>query len=175
MMICHHAIVAERPPRRGRGFTLMEAALVTVIIGVGVVAMMELLAAGTVVNRDGAESTTAMNLARNVREMSLGLAFADPTDPTHWGLESGETLATCDDIDDLDGATFTPPIDARRMVLSDMQGWAQAITVQSVDPNRLSFVTVRGTTPANRVTVTVTHFGKPIYSMSWLAMDADPN
>ncbi len=90
----------------------MEAALVTIIVGVGVVAMLQLLAAGTMSNAESAESTIAQNLARNIRELSLGLAFTDPAQPTHWGLETGETIATCNDLDDLDGAVISPPIDA---------------------------------------------------------------
>src|SRR5262249_31563332 len=87
-----------RFPRRGRGFTVIEGALVTSIISFGVVAMLQLLAAGTVSNGEGAEMTTAINLARNIREMMLGLSVADPQTPTHWGVEAGETLATYDDV-----------------------------------------------------------------------------
>src|SRR5689334_18528489 len=69
---------ARQSPRTRRGFTLVESAVVTVIVGVGVVAMLELLAAGSVSNAEGAELTTAINLASNIREISLGLPFRDP-------------------------------------------------------------------------------------------------
>lgn len=156
-----------------RGFTLIEAALVTVIIGVGVTAMLELLAAGTLSNREGANATVAVNLARNIREMSLGLAFADPTTPTHWGLETGETALTADDIDDLDGAVFSPPIDAVRKRLVDLAAWEQRITVRSVDPNRLTLVVPSGSTPASQVTVEIRHRGRTVYTASWHVFDAD--
>ena len=55
--------------RRNRGFTLIEAAMTTVIIGVGFVAMLQLLATGTASNIEGAQTTTGINLAKNVREM----------------------------------------------------------------------------------------------------------
>jgi len=55
--------------RARRGFTLIEAALTTVIIGVGVMSMMQLLAAGTASNLGSAELTTGINLAKNIREI----------------------------------------------------------------------------------------------------------
>jgi hypothetical protein len=160
------------PTRVRRGFTLMEAALVTCIIGVGVTSMLQLLAAGSVSNASGAELTTGINLAKNIRELTLGLAFADPTTPTHWGAESGETIATFDDLDDFNGTLFSPPIDARRQTLTDHTGWQQSITVRSVDQNRLTLDVTNGTTPASRVTVVITHNGVFICELSWIVLDA---
>jgi type II secretory pathway pseudopilin PulG len=163
---------AGRPPRMRRAFTLIEAAMVTSIIGFGVLAMLTLLGAGTSANNDATELTTGMNLARNIRELALGLKFADPTTPTHWGSESGETLATYNDIDDLDGKTFSPPLDARRQTLPEFGTWQQSIVVETVDPDMLTLAVPKGTQPANRVTVTVSHNGRTVYSMSWFVFDA---
>src|SRR3954466_8404545 len=72
---------SRRAPARGagrRGFTLMEASLVTVVIGVGVVAMLQLLATGTMVNGYSNEQTTAGNLANNVHEIAVGVPCYDP-------------------------------------------------------------------------------------------------
>lgn len=172
MMIHTRPNVRLRPgSRRPRAFTLIEAALMTVIIGVGVVAMLQLLATGTVSNLEGNDSTTGLNLARNIRELCLSLSFADPSTPTHWGHESGEALASYDDIDDLDGKTFSPPIDARRQSIASMDTWAQIIEVQSVDPDRLTAAVPKGSSPAARITVTVTNRGQVVTSMSWLAFD----
>ena len=163
--------------RRSRprgGFTLVEAAIVTAIVGIGCVTMLALLAAGTVSNATGTELTTAINLAQSIREMSLGLSFADPTTPTHWGVESGETsVALYDDLDDLDGRTFSPPIDARRLPLANSDTWAQRVTVKSVDPNRLTLDVPNGSTPTSRVTVIVSHRGHDVYQTSWLAVEPD--
>ena len=160
------------PTRARRGFTLMEAALVTCIIGVGVAAMLQLLAAGSVSNASGAELTTGINLAKNIRELTLGLAFADPTTPTHWGSESGESLTTFNDLDDFDGTSFSPPIDARRQSLTDHTAWQQSITVHSIDPNRLTTDVPNGSAPATRITVTITHHGHSICDLSWIVLDA---
>jgi len=162
---------------RRAGFTLIEAALVTTIISFGVLAMLQLLAVGTVANNDGAEMSTAINLAKGVRELMVGLPVADPTTPTHWGAEAGETLAGAngyDDIDDYDGKTYSPPIDARKTSITAFQGWSQTIRVQSIDPNLLTATVPNGTTAAVRVTVSVIHNGKTVTNYSWVAFDALP-
>src|SRR4051794_31056268 len=110
--------------RRNRGFTLMEAAMVTVVIGVGVLSLVELLAAGTMSNSKGTELTTAVNLASNVREIATGLAFQDPTFPNQWNTKES-SVAAYDDIKDLDGCTFQPPLDVRRQKIDLLPGWAQ--------------------------------------------------
>jgi len=167
------SVPSDRRARRlrPRAFTLIEAALVTCIIGVGVLAMLQLLAAGTLSNASGAELTTGINLAKNVREMMFGLRFADPTTPTHWGAETGENLASYDDLDDFDGLAFSPPIDARRRTLDDYANWQQSITVQTLDLDRLTTVVPDGSMPSARATVTITHNGKYICNLSWLAFD----
>ena len=155
--------------RKRRGFTLIETGLATIIIGVGVTALVQLLAKGTISNIDGADLTTAVNLANNIHEMTYALSFADPVTPTHWGAETGETLATYNDVDDFDGKTFSPPIDARRQVLSSFTNWSQSIAVQKVDVNRLTTSVPNSTVmPTLRVTVTVQHFGQTVYSENWL-------
>ncbi len=158
--------------RLRRGFTLIEAALVTTIISVGVIAMLQLLAAGTVSNQQGTELTTAMNLAKNIREMSLGMSFCDPTTPTNWGAESGESLYSYDDVDDLDGRSFSPPIDVQRQTITEMANWTQAIRVETVDPDFLASPVPNGSAPANRVTVTVSHNNRTVCTISWLCFDA---
>ena len=159
---------------RRSGFTLIEAALVTTIISFGVLAMLQLLAVGTVSNNDGAQMSTAINLAKGIREMMVGMSIADPATPTHWGSEAGENLATYNDIDDFDGKTYSPPIDARRTSIAALNDWSQSIRVQTVDPNLLTSTVPNGTTAAVRVTVDVTHNAKKVTSYSWVAFDAVP-
>lgn len=165
---------------RRRGFTLIEAAITTVIIGVGCVSMLALLGSGTLANNEGAELTTAINLAGNIREAMTGVRFADQSTPTHWGPETGESLSGYDDVDDFDGASFSPPIDARRVALgSNYAAWTQKVSVVSVRPDNLS-VTMSHLTlepalrPTSRVTVTIERNGQFVYSQNWIAAYADP-
>jgi type II secretory pathway pseudopilin PulG len=164
--------VSARTARKG--FTLIEAALVTTIISFGVLAMLQLLAVGTVSNNDGAEMSTAINLAKSVRELMIGMPIADPVTPTHWGAETGENLASYNDIDDFDGKTYSPPIDARKVSITALTDWSQTITVKTVDPNLLTTTVPNGTTAAVRVTVNVSRNGKQVTSYSWVAFDAVP-
>src|SRR3954449_6966946 len=161
---CHRSIAGTA----GRGFTLLETPLATVIVGVGVLATMQVMAAGTMSNDTAGNMTTGVQLAHNIRELSLGLPFYDSVNPSHWGLEAGETATTADDLDDLDGAVFSPPINARRQVIANMTGWSQKVRVDSVDPNLVSAAVPSGSTAVSRVTVTILRDGKQVYSANWL-------
>src|SRR5687768_13643245 len=129
----HRTVV--RPDRR-RGFTLMEASLAVLIVGVGFVAVMELFGACTMENQKSTQMTTAQMLAANVQEMMTGLAFKDPFYATStWFAEPGETELTWNDLDDFDGAIFTPPLDSMRVKIPELSKYTQVITVMPVDPN----------------------------------------
>jgi prepilin-type N-terminal cleavage/methylation domain-containing protein len=141
--------------RRGRrGFTLIEASLTTVIIGVGFVATLQLLATGTAANVQGAATTTAINLAKNVREMSLKLPYAQ--------------------VQALNGTSYAPPIDSRGQPLSDMDGWTQTVVVQPVDPDWLTVQISDPDPSALRVTATVARYGSNVCSVSWYAFEPPP-
>jgi len=156
----------------------MEASLVTVVIGVGVVAMLQLLAAGTMANGYSNEQTAAVNLANNIHEIALGLPFYDPdtlpkTTPAWSTPEAGDTAF--DDILDLDGKTFNPPIDVNRNSIANSDTWTQQVSVRTVGGDQLS--SVRPNTvaePTVLVTVTILHNNKSVYQMSWVAVAPAP-
>jgi len=104
-------------PSRARGFTLIEASLASVIIGVGFLGMLQLLAAGTMTNLEGAETTTAVNLTKNIREMTLTQTYSQVSALNR---------------------TYSPPIDSRGQTLNEFSNWQQTVSVQPVDPNRLT-------------------------------------
>ena len=152
-MIHHpHMLMRNRHARRPgtssrRGFTLIEASLTMVIIGVGVVAMLQLLAAGTVANIDGSELTTGVNFARSVRELTLKRTFAE--------------------VRAMDGASYTPPIDSRGVAVAGFDGWTQTVDVQSVDRDRITLDIVDPNPQAVRVTVSITHNGQQVCNLIW--------
>lgn len=125
---------ARRKARRA--FTLLEAALATVIIGVGVLALVEAQATFSKNNDFSTNSATAAYLANEIRERMRGLPRHDPVTGLFvqgsgqtatlvgWGRDAGEvTPADFDDIDDFDGVVFGPgetfsgPIDAFNRVI----------------------------------------------------------
>lgn len=142
------------------------------LLAFGVVAMLELLATGTMANSEGTELTTGMHLARGIREFCIGKPLNDPDFPTNWGPEAGESVATYDDVDDLSQNTFSPPRGSNGETLTAYEGWEQTISVKNVDKDRLTVEVPNGSSPAMRVTVTVRHRGQKVYELSFFAFDA---
>ncbi len=133
---------------RRRGFTLIEAAVATVIIGIGVLAIVELLAVGTASNSAGTQLTTAMNLANNINEWSMRTSY--------------ENLRTT-----FNDKTFCK--DALGADLADFDGWKQVVDVQYVDPNAITLaVSDTQLEPTSRLIVTVTRHGRSILTTSFL-------
>jgi prepilin-type N-terminal cleavage/methylation domain-containing protein len=142
-----HRIISRRTTSRRRGFTLIEASLATVIIGVGVVAMMTLLASGTVNNIESAELTTGVNIAKNIREVAVQKSMA-------------QLVA-------MNGTYHEPPWDSRSIGITDLPDWRQIISVQAVNPDNLTTNISTSTPRAVRVTVTVTHHGQSVCDLNW--------
>jgi hypothetical protein len=179
------------PGRRGRrsGFTLMEATLATIIVGVGVTAAMGLFEACTRQNSAAAHMTTAMHLAQNIQETMAGLSLVDPAfGSTYFGaanIEPGQTrgvLSTYDDVDDFDGESYNPPIDSMRQRITSLSQYTQVISVWPVDRYRLTQNSNPAApdtpqtvyTGAVRVTVRILYRKTPadasheVYRTSWL-------
>src|SRR5688572_17629287 len=124
---------------RRAAFTLIEAALATVIVGVGLLAMVQLMGSLTTQNQAAHQMTTARLLASNVQEAMAGLRFNDPAySSTYFGPEPGETLPFYNDVDDFDTRTFSPPIDATRQPVLELRQYSQEVSVWPVHANQLN-------------------------------------
>lgn len=174
--------------RAARGFTLIEASMVMVIIGVGVLSMLQLLAAGSIQNGDAAEMTKAMTLANNIREASLALKFYDPNQPvtvppSYVWFSKESSMEQWDNITDLDGAVdtwdkpedptgwqkFSPPIYGTRKQVDGHKSWAQYVKVETVDPAKIRSVLPHDpNAEVARVTVKITRDEVEVYRTSWL-------
>ena len=136
----------RRPTRSA--FTLIECALVTVIVGVGVLAIVHAQQAYHQQNAYSARMGAALLLANEVRELTVNLPRHDPiSGPYTWGPE--ESIADpysgffpYDDLDDLNGldsaADFGGPIDALGQPVPDMNGWSQKVDVEKVREANIS-------------------------------------
>ena len=139
-----------------RGFTLIEAAIVTAIVGIGIVGLLELLAAGSMSNINAKQLSTSVYLANNVNEMMQG--------EDYWGLKAK-----------FDNKTFNPPLDGREQTIAGFDDWSQVIDVSYVDPNLLtSTVPDSQLEPTARVTVNiVNHQTRVIYTTQWIVAAPD--
>jgi len=116
----------EAPNRRPRGlaaraaFTLIETMFAVLIIGLGVVVILQSMMHFLYSNMWSTHAATATYLASEIRELSRalpnhdrfsgGLYFTNPADPNTlegWGLEEADPqIEDINDIDDLDGLVF---------------------------------------------------------------------
>lgn len=135
--VLRHGGAKGSPKSSRRGFTLIEAALATVIIGVGVVAIIEAHESFMQSNNWSSHAATGALLGNEIREFSArldrhdpvtGLFIGDDGDGGNvlmgWGMEASEiTVDDIDDIDDLSGLTFGAtgdfpgPIDALGFII----------------------------------------------------------
>ena len=153
--------------RRASGFTLIETALAAVIVSTGVLAIVAAQQAYHQHNMWSQRIGTGLLLANEIRELTMGLPRFDPiTGAETWGPEANEpTVAQYDDLDDFDGpggvgSTFSPPIDANRMPVPNMERWSQVVTVENVLQNMVNGAAVPdNSTDVVRITCSVLYRG----------------
>lgn len=147
---------ARRSSVARRGFTLIEAALATIIIGVGVVALVEAHQSFMRTNQWSSHAAAATYLGNELREYMRNFPKHDPAsglwfdsgDLQGWGPETGEvTLEDLDDLDDFDGVAFgsgftlpgawvelAGPVDSRGQVIPELFADGSVMLDESGDP-----------------------------------------
>lgn len=151
-----------------RGFTLAEVLIATILIGTAIAALVAANGSFSMANSAGADLSTAEFLIEQVRELTAMLAVVDPeTEITTFGPEE-PNLAGYDDVDDLNGATFSPPINANRATLSEFGVFTQQVTVQNVSQANLGLVVANHASDFVRITASVRQNGREITSASWV-------
>jgi len=132
--------------RREVGFTLMEAVFSIMIVGLGVVAMMQLFGSGTKVNAYGNHLSSAVFLAEELQAMTDDVAF--------------------DDLLSYNGQTFNG-VDANGNPVEGLNNYQQQLLAEGVTPEDLTVY--MGPDPEIiRLTAVVNHQGLELARISWL-------
>ena len=111
----------------------------------------------------GVEEFQGKGSASSMETVVTGLAPFSGT----FGLEE-PNMVTADDVDDYDGQTFSPPIDAGGNALSDLSAFTQQITVENVSKTDLAQVVADHSSDFVRITVTVSQNNQNISAASWI-------
>jgi prepilin-type N-terminal cleavage/methylation domain-containing protein len=155
--------------RRQEGFTLIEVLIAMLLIGLAIVSLISANGAFTQANASGAELSTSEFLIEQIRELTTMLPVIDPnTGTATFGPEASETLANYNDLDDFNGASFSPPISADRNTLADLSAYTQQITVENVSASDFEQVVSNHSSFFVRVTVRVFLNAREISSARWL-------
>jgi len=154
-----------------QGFTLVEALVAVIIIGLGAAAIMLSAASNTRANDAGSKLTEAVLLAQELREWTLSLPFTDP-DPGDQGNPPGpdgsDPQEFIDDLDDLMGVSYTPPRDGTGTAITGMPGWTQTISITWRDPDDLTATVTEGSSDIVHVKVTLTFQGHTELETGWI-------
>ncbi len=154
-----------------RGFTLIEAMAATALVGMGIVALMGAVMSGTRTNQAGKELARGIFLVQEIREWTIGLPFSDPDDAdadNPPGPDGSDPQTYVDDLDDLMGVSYSPPMDGFGSRITDMPDWTQSISITWVNPDDLSQQVTPGSSDIVYVEVSVSHGGKEVISTGWL-------
>jgi len=150
-----------------KAFTLVELLIAVILVGLSIASLVAANISFTKANGVGANSSTAEFLVEQIRELTTLLPLTDPLTDDTFGPEE-PNLAGYDDLDDFDGATFSPPINADREILSDLSAFSQQVTVENVSASDFDQVVGDLETDFVRVTVEVFFNSGQIRSAAWL-------
>jgi len=150
------------------GFTFIEVLIAIILVGLAIASLVAANSSFTKSNSAGTDLSTAEFLIEQIRELTALLPVIDPQTGTDlFGLEE-PGLANYDDLDDFDGASFSPPVSAEREVLNDFAAFSQQITVENVNPANFEEVVSDHSSFFVRVTVKVLLNSREISSLSWI-------
>ena len=159
------AILGRRYPRHRplRGFSLIEVAMSSLLVGAVLVASMRVTGQALMVQRDRAHMSTAAFLAEGLLSEILLLPYMEPgLNNSPIRREAGEPAndrSKFDDVDDYHNYTESPPRSLENEELPDFVGWRRSVVVQWVNPNNLN-QTQGGESGVKRVTVQVHRNGQ---------------
>jgi len=158
-----------------RGFTLVEAIISTLIVGVMFTAALSTLAASKISQHKLSVSSQGHLLAEALMAEILQQEYEEPDEAVTFGSEPTESTATrtdFDDVDDYHNWSSSPPVARDGANLVDSDRWDRRVTVEWVlatDPS-----SVQGSeSNVKRITVAVEYDGVPQVSLVALRASDD--
>jgi Tfp pilus assembly protein PilV len=136
------------------GFTIVEAAVSIVIVGVLLVASTRAFTAIAASRRIQVERREACMLGQQLMGEILQQYFQAPGTGTAFGPQPGQTRAMFTDVDQYNGYSASPPTTHAGAALSDYTGWSCSVAVAYVNPSNPAQTATSST--LKKVTVTVT-------------------
>jgi MSHA pilin protein MshD len=136
-----HCRLPVAAARRQRAFTLIEAVLSIVVVGIMATAALATLGASARAQLVQNDRAKALALASRFLSEIVQQRFAEPAGIVQFGREAGEDTsvrALWDDVDDYHGLNISPPTDATGVALSGYTKWRVTVTIDFVDPATLA-------------------------------------
>jgi len=135
-----NAMRSSRPA--SRAFTMIEASISTVIVGLMLVAALNAMGVANLMQFRIVEQANARLLAQSLMAEILPLDYADPVyGPDSFGRNATENAtgdrSLFDDVDDYAGWKEYPPVEKNGTAIPWASGLRRVTTVDWVDPNDL--------------------------------------
>mgnify|MGYP001317634208 CR=1 FL=1 len=160
---------ADPLPRSARSFTLVEAVLATLIVGVMLTAVVNTVAAARSGESLLAARARGLVLARNLMAEVLQQAYADPTNGLgSWGIDAGELTGNrslFDDVDDYNAWLASPPQNKDGTLVPQSTGYEESMSVNWVTPGNL-LQTSASETGIKKIVVTIKFGSKVVATLT---------
>ena len=154
--------------RIGRGFSLVEVTISTLIIGIVLVASLQTVAVSKARQSSVGRAVRGEHLAVQLMAEIRDLPYWDPVVQGGLGPATEETIfgnrSLYDDVDDYRGWSASPPQEPDGTVIPGFDGWRRSVVVMWLKPDR--FIQSVTETGIKGVLVTVEDNGK-IVSELW--------
>jgi prepilin-type N-terminal cleavage/methylation domain-containing protein len=154
--------------KRKKAFTLVEVLFAVILVGLAIAALLTANGAFTIANGAGADLSTAEFLIEQIRELTAMLPVIDPENGTAVFGPEEPNLVNYDDLDDFDGASFSPPISADRQSLNNFPAFTQQITVENVNASNFEQVVANHSSDFVRISVNIFLNSRQITSACWI-------
>lgn len=161
--------------RTGRGFTLVEAAIATALVGGLLAAALHVVGVLGATRRWQSDRVLAHHLALSLLHEIVAQPYGEDADGAGLGPGSVEAAAGTrllfDDVDDYDGLSESPPATKAGVALGGYSGWTRSADVHFVRSNNPSQIN-GSETGLKRITVVVSRGGRELARLTALRAEA---